>query len=98
MRNRTYGSVAGLLVIVAVLLAANLILSAPGQARAGNGPPVKAVELRLFEGGGPGGPAVTAYRLWSDGTVERNQGLTDPLTNPEECFTFDWCGWQVVPE
>ena len=29
------------------------------------------------------------YRLWSDGTIERNTGFDNP------CST--WCGWTVVP-
>jgi hypothetical protein len=100
MRDRRYGAIAGLLVIVVVLLAANLIVAAPGQeVRAHNfGPPVNAVELNVLGGvGGPEGPSVSVYRLWSDGTVERNQGLSD-FPEPGECFSFDWCGWETVPE
>ena len=34
------------------------------------------------------------YRLWSDGTVERNEKPF--LSGP--CLPIEWCGWQVVPE
>ena len=97
MHRRT---IAGLLVIVVVLLAANLVVSAPSQeARAhGSGPPVKAVELNVsLGGGGPEGPSVTVFRLWSDGTVEGNLGSSVWLPHGE-CYSFDWCGWEAVPE
>ena len=82
-----------LLAAIVVLLAINLVVIAPGQeAQAqGMGRPPQAVALTVrnefF--------SWAAYRLWSDGTVERNEVIVPPL---EVCLPVEWCGWQTIPE
>ncbi|MHC4448005.1 MAG: hypothetical protein ACYSXF_09540, partial [Planctomycetota bacterium] len=56
----------------------------PGQ---GLGPPSQAVALDSANN--------VVYRMFSDGTVERNVRLSDPVGDP--CDDA-WCGWEVVPE
>ena len=100
MRNIKHGTIAGLLVVVATLLVINLAIIAPGQeaqAQRGRGRLVEAVAFELAGGGGPGG--LTIWRIFSDGTVETNQGFV--VIFKEECSTepvIEWCGWEAVPE
>ena len=83
-----------LLAAIAVLLVINLVVVAPGQeAQAqGMGRPPQAVTIQV-RSEGMGGTAL--YRLWSDGTVERNEA---PFVCCGDCLPVEWCGWQVVPE
>jgi len=92
-RHRT---IVALLAAVAVLLGLNLIVggSTPAAAQAqgmGRPPQVLTIHVRTT---GEGGTAI--YRLWSDGTVERNEHPF--LCCMEVCPLVEWCGWQVVPE
>ncbi len=88
-------TIIAMLAVVAALLGLNLIVggSTPAGAQAqGMGQPPRAVTL-LERPGEQGGTVL--YRLWSDGTVERNDA---PFVCCGACLLLEWCGWQVVPE
>jgi hypothetical protein len=83
-------TITALLAVIAVLLAANLAASVTRPASAQNVPgqsmlpAVRAVGITQAS-------STVIYRLWSDGTVERNVqtfGL---------CGDLEWCGWETVP-
>ena len=92
--TNAHRTIVTLLAVIAVLLAINLTPTAPSQAQGqGVGRPAAAVALTVrdeFFG-------VSAYRLWADGTVERNEGMF-PDCCPEQCLPIEWCGWQEIPE
>ena len=102
MRNVRHGAIAGLLVVVATLLAINLVVIAPSQeARADDdssdddsqrGRNDRAVALWVSDFG----PVV--FRMFPDGTIESNRGIGPGGPMPEPCGAFVWCGWQVIPE
>ena len=90
--TNAHRTITTLLAVIAVLLAINLAVTAPShEAQAqGVGPPVVAVALQTSEGFGR-----TVYRMFSDGTVERNTDISDPVF--DQCVT-EWCGWEAIPE
>ena len=93
--TKGHRTIVALLAVVAVLLGLNLIVggSTPAAAQGqGMGPPPQAVamHLRLEEFTG-----TVLYRLWSDGTVERNEQV---LPDCCYCHPHQSTGWQVVPE
>ena len=103
MRNIGQGTIAGLLVVVATLLVINLAVIAPSQeAHADDdssddrGRRVEAVAFEV-EGGGPDSQII--WRIFSDGTVERNRGVF-VFFEPgcPELEEIEWCGWETVPE
>ncbi len=104
MRNIGQGTIAGLLVVVATLLVINVAVITPSQeARADDdssddrGRPVEAVAFEVAGGGGPSGLEI--WRIFSDGTVERNRGeLVFFEMGCPELEEIEWCGWETVPE
>lgn len=96
MRKIRHGTIAGLLAVVAALLAINLAVIAPGQkAHAAAPPPLStAVAFHVEEFVKPG-PLL--YRMFRDGTVERNQGLIVSF-EPGCPEPIEWCGWETVPD
>jgi hypothetical protein len=91
MRSIRKGTIAGLLAVVATLLVINLAIIAPGQEAQAMGRPAEAVSVLFVHDGMSSG---ALYRLWSNGTVERNEQMFFDMP----CETVEWCGWQVVPE
>ena len=90
-------TVVSLLAVVAVLLGLNLIVggSTPAAAQAqGMGRPANVLDFTVLT---DGFGFVTAFRLWSDGTIEGNRGISPPCCI-ELCLPMEWCGWQDVPE
>ena len=94
MRNIRNGTIAGLLAVVAALLTINLAVIAPGQKAHAAGPPSKAVAFHVEEFVKPG-PLL--YRMFRDGTVERNQGVIVSF-EPGCPEPIEWCGWEAVPD
>ncbi len=88
--TNAHRTITALLAVIAVLLAINLAVTAPShEAQAqGVGRPVVAVALQAPNSG-------IVYRMFSDGTVERNFGSTELFG--DQCVVT-WCGWEVVPE
>ena len=81
-----------LLVVIAVLLAVNLIPATAQQPPDFLDPPdsepsVVGITATQFHHGALG-DIHWVYRLWSDGMVERNQ----------QFFSGNWQGWTTVPE
>ena len=88
--TNAHRTITTLLAVIAVLLAINLSVTVPSheaQAQA-VGPPVEAVALQAGEFG-------LLYRMFSDGTVERNFGFVELFG--DQCVV-DWCGWEAIPE
>ncbi len=96
--TNAHRTITALLVVIAVLLAINLAVTAPShEAQAqGVGRPAEAVAFIVKDEF----MDLTAYRLWSDGTIERNVGDFGPFTPGEPCLgsPVEWCGWEVIPE
>ena len=80
-----------LLVVIAALLAVNLIPATAQQPPDFLNPPEPTVVgIAAFnQPGGGGAQIASVYRIWSDGTVEGNIKRTG---------CGGWCGWTTVPE
>ena len=91
--TNAHRTITAMLGVIAVLLAINLAVIAPGQeamAQANlSARPGRAVALQANQFGS------VIYRMFGDGTVERNVNVMDPFGDP--CAS-DWCGWEIVPE
>ncbi len=90
--TNAHRTITALLAVIAVLLAINLAVTAPGQEAMAqpntSARPGRAVALQANQFGS------VIYRMFGDGTVERNVNFMDPLGDP--CGS-EWCGWEVVP-
>ena len=95
--TNAHRTITALLAVIAVLLAINLAVTAPGhEAQAqGVGPPARAVAFEVQSG--MTGPIV--WRIFSDGTIERNQGFRSSFgSDCPDLSAIEWCGWVVVSE
>ncbi len=91
--TNAHRTITALLAVIAVLLAINLAVTAPGQEAMAqpntSARPGPAVALQTDQFGS------RIYRMFSDGTVEQNVNIRDPLGDP--CGS-EWCGWEKIPE
>ena len=99
-----------LLVVIAVLLAANLFVSLPPQEAQAQAqpppfpPPVDdtptVIGVSAIVIGTGLGDVSFIYRIWSDGMVEENRFVfnTNNCPGAAEGHLAGWCGWTTVPE
>ncbi len=86
-------TIASLLTVIAVLLAANLIVNVPPQEATAQPHLRAAPHVIQVEPGAGNNPRI--YRLWSDGVIEEAVfGYSNPACVPDS----PGFGWQEIPE